>query len=104
MESWLARGTTEAPGGSEKAAHDFGKVEATSKERYNGGARIKRMYGSSTVTRFYVHYKSDRKDPSKWMTIEGYGPTPGDRKTDAIRKFLAAQAGPAPIAAPSKVW
>jgi hypothetical protein len=62
------------------------KIKASSFERYNGGARIKRQYGSSTVTRFYVYREEDEHDPSKWVKVEGYGPTPGDRKTDAIRK------------------
>lgn len=65
------------------------KIVATSFERYNGGVRIKRLYGSSTVTRFYVHFARDAKNPMAWKKIEGYGPTPGERKTDAIRKFLA---------------
>jgi hypothetical protein len=62
------------------------KIVASSFERYNGGARVKREHGSSTVTRFYVHFARDRDDPSKWKTVEGYGRTPGDRKTDAIRR------------------
>jgi len=61
------------------------KVVATSFERYNGGVRIKRLWGSSTVTRFFVHYVGD--DPAKWMKIEGYGKTPGDRKTYACNEF-----------------
>lgn len=64
------------------------RIIATSYERYNGGARTKRMYGSSTVTRFYVHFAEDARDPSKWEEIEGYGPTPGDRKTHAINEFV----------------
>jgi hypothetical protein len=63
------------------------KILASSFERYNGGVRIKRLHGSSTVTRFYVYREEDRDNPSAWQKIEGYGPTPGDRKTDAIRKF-----------------
>lgn len=62
------------------------KIVAHSFERYNGGVRIKRQYGSSTVTKFYIYYAGDEKDPSKWKIVEGYGPTPGDRKTDAIRR------------------
>jgi len=62
------------------------KIVASSYERYNGGARIKRQYGSSTVTRFYVYREEDANDASKWVKVEGYGPTPGDRKTDAIRR------------------
>jgi len=61
-------------------------IKAVSYERYNGGVRIKRAYGSSTVTRFFVFRAEDEKDPSKWLKVEGYGPTPGDRKTDAIRR------------------
>lgn len=67
----------------------MGKILAHSFERYNGGVRIKRLHGSSTVTRFYVYREEDEKDPSKWRKIEGYGPTPGDRKTDAIRRYQA---------------
>lgn len=68
------------------------KVVATSFERYNGGVRIKRLWGSSTVTRFIVHYVGD--DPSKWMKIEGYGKTPGDRKTYAMNEFRRAHGEP----------
>jgi hypothetical protein len=66
------------------------KVWASSTERYNGGVRIKRLWGSSTVTRFYVGYAGDENDPSKWMKIEGYGKTPGERKTYAIHAFRKA--------------
>lgn len=65
----------------------MGKIIATSFERYNGGAAIKRKYGSSTVTRFYVHREEETNTPASWRVIEGYGHTPGDRKTDAIRRF-----------------
>ena len=63
------------------------KIIASSFQRYNGGVRVKRVHGSSTVTRFYVYYEVDKANPSMWKEIEGFGPTPGDRKTDAIRKF-----------------
>lgn len=62
------------------------KIEAHSKERYNGGVRIKRLYGSSTVTRFWVRFADEADDPSRWLVVEGYGKTPGERKTDAIRR------------------
>lgn len=65
------------------------KVIATSISRYNGGVAIKRKHGSSTVTTFRLYREEDANDPSKWREMEGYGPTPGDRKTDAIRKFEA---------------
>lgn len=67
-------------------------IEASSFQRYNGGVRVKRQYGSSTVTRFYVFFKDERDDPSKWVEIEGYGPTPGDRKTYAINRFVERKA------------
>lgn len=36
----------------------------------------------------------DEKNPANWATVMGYGPTPGQRKTDAIaraRKELIAR-------------
>ncbi len=69
-----------------RRVHRNGKIIASSFQRYNGGVRIKRLYGSSTVTRFYVFREEDRNDASKWLVVEGFGPTPGDRKTDAIRR------------------
>lgn len=62
------------------------KIKAVSYERYNGGARVKRAYGSSTVTRFYVFFEGDERDPSKWVKVEAYGATPGERKTYAIQR------------------
>lgn len=50
-------GRAEAP-----AALGGRKIVASSFERYNGGIRIKRLYGSSTVTRFYVFFAEDRGD------------------------------------------
>lgn len=62
-------------------------LEAHSMERYNGGIKIKRIYGSSTVTKFLVRPKGEKSfgDPQAIM-VEGYGPTPGERKTFAMRK------------------
>lgn len=60
------------------------KIIAKSFERYNGGVKVKRLYGSSTVTRFYVYYEGS--PASDWKIVEGFGPTPGDRRTDAIRR------------------
>jgi len=62
------------------------KIIANSFERYNGGIKIKRLYGSSTVTRFYVYYEADANNPKAWLEVEGYGKTPGERKTDAIKR------------------
>ena len=65
------------------------KLFATSVERYNGGARVKRQYGSATVTRFLVGEKGS--DPSEWVKVEGYGKTPGERKTYAFEQFMKAK-------------
>jgi len=59
-------------------------IELTSASRYNGGVAIKRLYGSSTITNFYV-----RVNGSLWDgTIPGRGATPGERKTYAKNKVL----------------
>lgn len=65
------------------------KIFAQSIERYRAHASEKRMYGGGTVTKFIVGYEGS--DASTWQTIIGYGPTPGNRKTFAINKFLATQ-------------
>ena len=62
------------------------KVFASSKDRYRATAAERRAYGGSTVTDFYVWRAGDEKDASKWKVVRGYGPTPGERKTDAIRR------------------
>jgi hypothetical protein len=84
MEDWAAKHKAERPKKE--------KVIATSFERYNGGAKVKREWGSSTITRFYVHWVSDKNDASRWEKIEGFGPTPGDRRTFAINEFLRRHA------------
>jgi hypothetical protein len=59
------------------------KLVAKSFQRYNGGVRAKRQYGSSTITRFYVFRPEDRDDPNKWAIVETGGPSPGERATAA---------------------
>ena len=68
------------------------KVFAKSEYRYRASASERRLYGGSTVTQFLVGYEGS--EPSTWMNIMGYGPTPGERKTYAIKKFLEAQDDP----------
>lgn len=60
------------------------KVELTSADRHNGGAAVKRRWGSSTVTRFWVQVDGVLQ-PEK---STGYGRTPGERKTHALNAFL----------------
>jgi hypothetical protein len=63
-----------------------GSLTAVSKERYRASPSEKRMYGGSTVTVFYVYRKEDAKNPSAWKVVRGYGPTPVERKTDAMNR------------------
>lgn len=62
------------------------KIIASSKDRYRASAAERRLYGGSTVTQFYVYRAEDRNDASRWRIVTGYGKTPGERKTDAIRR------------------
>ena len=64
------------------------KLKAFSKSRYNGGVKAKRMYGSSTITTFYVMRAEDESpaNPELWVTVEVGGKTPGDRITAAKLK------------------
>ncbi len=59
------------------------KLKAFSKSRYNGGVKAKRLYGSSTITTFFVMREQDEKKPELWVTVEVGGKTPGDRVTAA---------------------
>ncbi len=60
------------------------KIEAISMSRYNGGAKAKRQYGSSTITVFSVGVVGN---PASYKDIEAGGATPGARKTAAIELF-----------------
>ena len=62
------------------------KIIAVSKDRYRASAVERRLYGGVTVTRFFVFKAEDEGDGSKYQVVTGYGPTPGERKTDAIRR------------------
>jgi hypothetical protein len=70
---------------SEVCMSEIRKLFAASQDRYNGGARVKREHGSSTVTRFLVGVDGSPADT--WVRIEGYGKTPGDRKTYALNEY-----------------
>ena len=64
------------------------KIVAQSYERYNGGARVKRQYGSATVTKFFVEEKGK---PDTRMEVAGYGATPGERKTFVVKRYAEAK-------------
>jgi hypothetical protein len=61
-------------------------LKTVSKNRYNGGVKAKRLYGSSTITTFYVMRVEDEKNPQFWVTVEVGGKTPGERATAAKAK------------------
>lgn len=64
-------------------------VVAVSFERYRATAAQRRAHGGGTVTRFYVYRRSEEGDASRYAVVEGFGRTPGERKTDAIRRYEA---------------
>jgi len=59
-------------------------IKLVSKNRYNGGVRIKRLYGGSTVTEFYVTINGINQS----FTATGFGKTPGERKTYAKNMII----------------
>jgi hypothetical protein len=63
------------------------KVVAVSMYRHRATAAERRAHGGATVTEFCIYRAGD--DASKYVTVRGFGPTPGERKTDAIRRYLA---------------
>jgi len=71
---------------------------ASSQYRYRASASERRLYGGSTVTDFFVYRREDRDDPKKWYKVRGFGKTPGERKTFAIKRAqeMAAQGIPPP--------
>lgn len=62
------------------------KMWAQSKHRYKANAAERKLYGGATVTDFWVGYAGDERDASKWVVVRGFGPTSGQRKTDAMTK------------------
>ena len=71
------------------------RIVAVSTDRYRASAAERRQYGGATVTDFLVYREEDRHHSERWVKIRGFGKTPGERKTDAIRRSgLAAPAAP----------
>jgi hypothetical protein len=54
--------------------------------RHNGGIAVKRQWGSSTITEFWVYLDYKKADGSyaDMVKVRAYGKTPGERKTYAI--------------------
>ena len=63
------------------------KLFAVSKHRRHATAAETRHTGGRTVTTFLVG--DPKAHPITWVEVEGYGPTPGQRKTDALGKYRA---------------
>lgn len=64
------------------------QVDATSSTRRRATAAERRLHGGSTVTTFLVRQVGTS---DVCVYVDGYGPTPGQRKTDAKRRFLAGE-------------
>ncbi len=64
------------------------KLFAVSQNRYRASALERRLYGGNTVTQFLIGVEGS--DPKTWENVMGYGPTPGNRKTYALRAYVKA--------------
>lgn len=97
-EDWFSVGPNDARlGRGTMSSNPSEKIKAVSMYRYRGGAQEKRLYGGQgTITEFWIYF-GDEKEP---MKIQGHGPTPGERKTDAIAraKKIRAERGMGPLA------
>jgi len=78
------------------------KIVAISMNRYRASAAEKRLHGGNAITEFSVHFEGAPVE--QWKRVKGYGPTPGQRKTDAIRRsgLLEQEAPPAPAVSDKK--
>lgn len=53
-----------------------------SESRYRASAAEQRLYGGKTVTRFIAAPSDDART---WFYVESFGPTPGERKSLALK-------------------
>jgi hypothetical protein len=68
------------------------RIAAVSESRYNAGVAHKRIWGSSTITRFFVWWDADTNlgGASKAVLVEGCGATGAERMKHAKARFRAA--------------
>lgn len=67
----------------------YGQLVAWSWHRWRASAAERRAYGGPTVTRFVLRPKgADPNDSRLWRWFNGFGPTPGERRTWAINAAL----------------
>ena len=60
------------------------KLKTISMSRGNGGVAVKRRYGSSTLTTFYVFREGDENNFERHVEVKDVGgKTPGERATRA---------------------
>jgi hypothetical protein len=64
------------------------EVGITSQHRYRASASERRLWGGSTVTEFLIE-DPNFEGSARWHKVMGYGPSPGERRTDALRRYGA---------------
>lgn len=64
------------------------EVGITSEYRYRASASERRLHGGSTVTQFLIE-DPNFEGSARWHKVMGYGPSPGERRTDALRRYSA---------------
>src|SRR3990167_1527435 len=64
------------------------EVGITSQHRYRASASERRLWGGSTVTEFLIE-DPNFEGTARWHKVMGYGPSPGARRTDALRRYGA---------------
>lgn len=57
-------------------------MKVYSEVRYRASAAERKLYGGKTVTRFIA---APERDPRTWFYVESFGPTPGERKSLALK-------------------
>ena len=57
-------------------------MKVYSESRYRASAAEQRLYGGKTVTRFIAAPSDDART---WFYVESFGPTPGERKSLALK-------------------
>lgn len=62
------------------------EVGIASEFRYRATASERRLWGGSTVTQFIIE-DPNYEGAARYHRVMGYGPTPGERRTDALRRY-----------------
>lgn len=62
------------------------EVGISSQHRYRASASERRLHGGKTVTQFLIE-DPNHEGSARWIDVMGYGATPGERRTDALRRY-----------------